>query len=220
MKRSWAATYRFAWFAFSMTLPFMTVAILGCNYNTEPEPFIAFETEEDRQSIESRIDRLIRMNDVAGASQSLRHVLAANPDDFWALERLGDVSIISQDFAIAADLYRDSIQKNLNANETLYRKWHQSLLKCGLPYEAIAALQQFRLKYPDLEDVNYDLAGLSVAMGVPRIALPAIRWLIIHGHADFDTLMLMLDPDRAEPDLETCHELLASFPKHLSLRYR
>ncbi len=214
MIRSWVATNSFL----IGKHVFLLAIFAGCKQDIEPRQPTA-DHEYAIQSTDHQVSELIRRGDTSAASLLIRQSLARNPADIVAIERLGDISEMEDNFLAAAELYSSAIQSTTNPSASLFKKWHQSLLKGGLPYEAVEALQLYLEEYPDLEDAHYNLAGLSVAMGVPRSALPSLRWLVLHGKADIDTLMLLIDPDRAEPDLQTCKELLERFPDHHSLQY-
>ncbi len=156
--------------------------------------------------------RSLARKDLGKAEDDLRKQLLRDPQDEQAMELLGDVAAQRGDRNTSVEMYRESIALFDLPPQRLFEKLSHESLAAGLPFDALDVLTESIERYPNQLQARYDLVGLSAAIGLPRIALPTLRWLAQHGKGDPESLILMADPDRAEPDAEMCSKLLARFP--------
>ena len=144
------------------------------------------------------------------AEATLKHCLLADPNDPQALRLSADLANCRQDAHSAAVLYQSAVDVlGEAADRDILNNWYRSLVQAGRPYDAIEALSEISLRFPGDAQSRYDLAGLAAACGVPEAAVPAMKWLVQRGQSDAESLLLLADPGRVEPDAETCEKLLA-----------
>jgi tetratricopeptide (TPR) repeat protein len=144
------------------------------------------------------------------AETALKQCLLANPDDPQALELSADLASRRGDANTAGMFYQSAIAaRGDDLDRMLMDKWSKSLIRAGRPYDAIEALQTLMERFPNDAQSRYDLAGLAAAFGMPEAALPGLRWLVQRGQSDPESLMVLADPGRVEPDIESCQKVLA-----------
>lgn len=144
------------------------------------------------------------------AEQSLKQVLLIDPDNAKALELSADVAVERGEAFNASVIYEAVIDAQGEASDrVLLDKWAKSLLRSGRPYDYIGALQTITDRFPADRESRYDLAGIATAAGVPELAVPILRWLLERGESDADSLMVLADPARVRPDVESCKKMLS-----------
>lgn len=174
---------------------------------------LAAASPHDRETLPDPIataERALARGHFDVAQKALTQRLLAAPDDPHALELSADVASHRGDYASADTLYHSAIRsRGKEADRNLLDKWSKCLIRAGRPYDAIDALQELGERFPGDVQSRYDLAGLAAACGVPEEAVPAMRWLVQRGQSDPESLLLLADPARVEPDAETCQKFLA-----------
>jgi len=176
-------------------------------------------TDALRAEQAARLERAGRINQAARAIASgqldvaegiLRQCLLADPNDARALELSGDSATGRGDLMAAPAWYESAIdQRGNDADRNLLDKWAKSLIRAGRPYDAIDALNRLIERFPTEAQARYDLAGLATAVGVPEEALPSLQWLVQRGQGDPESLLVLADPGRVEPDVASCQRFLA-----------
>jgi len=147
--------------------------------------------------------------DFGAAETALRSQLLIAPQDSIALELSGDIASQRGDTQTSTSLYSEAILNAAAPSHGLSKKLAEEFMRAGRPFDAIDSLQKTIDRYPDDVQSMYDLAGLATSVGVPQLAIPILRWLAQHGQGDQDSLVLLAEPDRIEPDGEWCQKLVA-----------
>jgi thioredoxin-like negative regulator of GroEL len=169
------------------------------------------ESEADLLSIEmSRAISAMSRGQWDVAEQSLKQVLLIDPNNSKALEWSADVAVERGEASSASVIYEAAIDARGEASDrALLDKWAKSLLRSGRPYDYIGALQTITDRFPADREARYDLAGIATASGVPELAVPILRWLLERGESDADSLMVLADPARVRPDVDSCKKMLS-----------
>jgi thioredoxin-like negative regulator of GroEL len=154
------------------------------------------------------------------AEQSLKQVLLIEPHNAEALELSADVAVARGDSSTASGIYEAAIDARGEVTDRdLLDKWAKSLLRSGRPYDYISALQTIVDRFPADRESRYDLAGIATASGVPELAVPILRWLLERGESDPESLMVLADPARVRPDIDSCKKMLSLSGKDRRAEY-
>ncbi len=153
--------------------------------------------------------RAVQSRDWATAEASLRQHLLAHPADARAMELSGDVAAARQDLEAAETMYRAAQDTLSTPSRTMLAKRYNNLIRAGKPFDAIDVCRRIIDAFPDDMQARFDLAGISAAVGVPGVALPSLRWLVQRGQSEPETLLMLADAERVEPDDETCEQFLS-----------
>lgn len=201
------------WYAFAVSFAFVFV---GChrpsvNSETTPNEDRTAALDSDRRDQQFAVARqAISRKQFEAAENALKQCLLADPTDTEALELSADLAVLRGDTPTAISLYEAVIDARGNdADRDLLDRWAKSLLRAGRPYDAVEALEELGARFPNDPQSRYDLAGMAAAFGVPERAVPALRWLVQRGQSDPQSLQLLADPTRVEPDVESCQKLLS-----------
>ncbi|WDQ15089.1 FG-GAP-like repeat-containing protein [Rhodopirellula sp. P2] len=157
----------------------------------------------------------VRRGDFRSAERALREHLLTNPTDVKAMELAGDVTARTGDVAQAIQWYRDAAEQSAVPSDALLNKLAKHLMANGLAYDSVEVLKQTISLHPQLERPRYDLAGLVTVLGLNRDAIGPLQWLIQHNLSDEESLVVLSNPDRVQPDPEFCHKLLSRAPEDL-----
>ena len=159
--------------------------------------------------------RALQMSNWDRADSSLRQHLVSNPDDSRALEMLGDLELRRGNLPDSIDLYRQAIRHSTPPSPELFDKLAQQCMRAGQFYETLSLLQQSAQRHPSSPQIHFDIAGLAAMLGLPEQARPHLIWLTERNQGNIESLALLADPARAEPDVEMCHEALKRCPEDL-----
>ncbi|QEF97250.1 ASPIC and UnbV [Stieleria maiorica] len=220
-----------SWIRF-LVWPMLCVVLLsGCGGRNSVEPdteliSLAASTDEpqsepveSRQSLLKTVLAAIDSDDLAAADAAARKLLIADPGDLQALMLAAKIAENRDDFQGSLQLYREVIERLPTADSAPLDQLVASLVRSGRVYDAIEVLTAWIDRFPNSPQPRLDLAGLAVMVGVPETAIPSLRWLFQHNHGDMETLMLMANPARIEPDLEFCEQLLSRSGQDIRLRF-
>ncbi len=189
----------------------------GCNQPGLPDVAMSDTDSQDPSSgAEPTVDLIDHAIDALTqgrfeiADHALKQRLLADPHHPKALELSAELASRRGNAGAAAVLYQSAIDEyGATADRQLLDKWYKSLIQAGRPYEAIEALQNVSERFPTDSQSRYDLAGLAAAFGMSEAAVPALRWLVQRGQSDPESLLLLADPARVEPDVDSCEKILA-----------
>ena len=92
-------------------------------------------------------------------------------------------------------------------------------MNAGQPYQTVSALQQTLLRYPDHSQAHYDLVGTSAMAGLAFAGLDSLRWMAQRGQTDVESLLVLADPSRVQPDQTLCENLLERYPSNQRPQY-
>ncbi len=157
----------------------------------------------------------IARRDLAAAEMAIRRHLLADPTDARALELAGDIAAQRGDAKTSAEMYRGAMDHSTTPSQVLLDKLTQELVRGGNPFDAIEILQESIDRYPSRVETRYDLAGLATMLGLPEAAIPSLQWLAQHARGEPESLLVLADPSRVEPDAEICRKLLEQSPQDL-----
>lgn len=155
----------------------------------------------------------LQQNNLAAAEAAIRSQLLKDPSDPRALELSGDIASRRGDNERAIAMYRATVNHSGSPAEPLMDKLAQQLMVAGRAFDAVTVLQQRVERYPNSRPARYDLVGLATVLGQPDIAVPSLRWLSQRGFGYSETLQVLADPQRVEPDEKLCRTLLERYPK-------
>jgi tetratricopeptide (TPR) repeat protein len=157
--------------------------------------------------------------DLAAAENSIRSYLLKNPDDPRGLELAADISARRSETAEAIANYQEALVHAEAPSEPLMDKLAIELMKAGRGMESLDLLEQRVERFPNHLQARFDLVGLAAMLGFPEKAIPSLRWLAQHGKSDPETLQVLSDPQRVQPDDQLCQKLLKSYPIDQRLQY-
>ena len=146
--------------------------------------------------------------DFPRAETAIRKLLVADPDDVSALLLAGRIAEQRDDPKSSLAFYQEAILKSTSPNTELLDQLTISMVKSGRIFDAIELLKTFILKFEDVPSARMDLAGLAAMVGVPEVAVPRLHWLFQHNQGDMESLMMMANLSRVEPDVQFCEQLL------------
>ncbi|MDV6030416.1 MAG: tetratricopeptide repeat protein [Phycisphaera sp. RhM] len=164
--------------------------------------------DEPQQDFFANAAGALARGDIAEAEASIRKHLLLHPDDARAIEFAGDVASRQGDREVAIERYQASLSLDESPNETLLDKLTHALVSAGRPFDAIDALSTFVDRFPNRPQPRFDLVGLATMVGQTPAALPSLQWLAQHGQGDPESLQVLADPARVEPDGEMCQSML------------
>ncbi|WP_182871377.1 FG-GAP-like repeat-containing protein [Rhodopirellula sp. JC639] len=146
--------------------------------------------------------------DLDAAETAIRKHLLQRPDDARAIEIAGDIASRQGNTESAVEMYQGALASNDSPNEALLDKLTHTLVAAGRPFDAITVLQSYVDRFPNRPQPRFDLIGLATMVGRTPMALPSLKWLAQHGQGDPESLLVLADPDRVEPDGEMCQSML------------
>ncbi|QEF98604.1 tetratricopeptide repeat protein [Stieleria maiorica] len=146
--------------------------------------------------------------DLDGAEAAIRKHLLQDPEDARAIELAGDIASQQGNTETAIEMYQGALASTDSPNEALLDKLTHTLVAAGRPFDAITVLQTFVDRFPNRPQPRFDLIGLATMVGRTPLALPSLQWLAQHGQGDPESLLVLADPDRVEPDGEMCQSML------------
>lgn len=161
----------------------------------------------------------VRIGDFPNAQRSLREHLLTNPSDTKAMELAGDIASRQGDTPQAIQWYRDAVEQTPQPGYALLDKLAKNLMATANAYESVEILKQTISAHPDLERPRYDLAGLVTVLGLNHDAVKPLQWLIQNNLRDEESLVVLANPDRVQPDPEFCRKLLDRAPEDLRPHY-
>ncbi len=198
---------------------FVGVAVLslvvqcGCHQSSPPPALDAASAESlDATSDLAFFANALRATDARDwdvADDQLRKHLLVEPNDVRALELLGDVAAARGISDEAESMYRAAQLASTSPSRSLFDKRIKHLIRSGRPFDAIDVTQDLIEVFPNDPQPRFDLAGIAAAVGVTEAAIPSLQWLIQRGQSDEESLLVLADPERVEPDEETCKRFLA-----------
>ena len=163
--------------------------------------------------------RAIRQADWQAAETAVKRLLLANPHDPDGLELSGDLASARDDLTLAIRMYRDAIAHSESPREPLLDKLAQHLMVRGKAYDCLELLHDRVARFPNSAEARFDLIGLATMLGRTVEAIPSLQWLFLNGQGDPESLQVLSDPMRVEPDQDWCARLLAKHPGETRLHY-
>lgn len=156
-----------------------------------------------------------RGGDFSAAQRSLREHLLTNPTDIKAMELAGDIASRVSDMPQAIQWYQDAVEQTSQPSFALLDKLAKHLMATGHAYDSVEVLKKTIAAYPESERPRYDLAGLVTVLGLNHDVVEPLRWLVQHKLVDEESLIVLANPDRVQPDAEFCQKLLDRAPDDL-----
>lgn len=204
--------------------------LLGCNGSGDESVSAPSETRPNPAKISAdnvaatgihyrEAVKLVRVGDFANAQRSLREHLLTDPTDVKAMELAGDIASRLGDTPQAIQWYRDSVEQTPQPSYALLDKLAKNLMATANAYESVEVLKQTISTHPNLERPKYDLAGLVTVLGLNHDAVEPLQWLIQNNLGDEESLVVLANPDRVQPDPEFCRKLLDRAPEDLRPHY-
>ncbi len=167
----------------------------------------------------SEAQRAISRGDLSAAETAIRSHLIAESTDTRALEIAGDIAAMRGDADTSSRMYRAAADVEARPSLRLLDKLVQEQMRSARPFDAVTTLQELIDQYPSHAQARYDLAGMATMIGMPEVATPALQWLASHGGGDPESLLVLADPERVEPDAEVCRKMLQRNPQDLRPEY-
>ncbi len=176
----------------------------------------AFTTPEARMQ---EVVRLARSRQWARAQSLVQQHLVEFPNDVGAMELSGDLLVQQGEPTQAIKVYEVLVKQASPAPASLFHKLALQQMKLGRAIDALQNLETASALHPNHQQLHEDITGLAVLLGFSRAAVPHVKWLVLHGHSDFDSLILLADPHRVEADEERCRKAFEKHPADLRLQY-
>ena len=199
-------------------------ALSGCNKSDESLKKAAgtgtgidpgtSKTSTTEDLFEKAVDAY-RRQDFKTADQAIRGHLTVAPDDLRGLELLGDIAANNGDNSLANESYEEVLRQTESPTEQFLSKYAMRLMASSRAYDCLRVLQQRATRYPNHPEAGPEMAGLAAMLGVAEQGVDALRSFAKRGGADPETLQVLADPRRVEPDTEMCERLLSKNPNDL-----
>ncbi|MGB7325573.1 MAG: tetratricopeptide repeat protein, partial [Rubripirellula sp.] len=202
-------------------LAFLCISIIGCG-DTRKDTVKSPETppkETPKVDAMTLARQALAANDTAAADAYLRDLLLAEPDNVRALEMCSEVALKRGDVKAALSLLDTAISKSDSPSRAMLSKAAEVAMACGQPFESIRFMVQVNELVPLEIQPKYDLIGLSAMVGMTQVALPPLKWLAQRGEVDFESLQVLANPIRVQPDEEACKNSLERCPDDLRAHY-
>ena len=213
---------------FLLVLGALVTAITGCSGNKsennvapEPEPASAETVDRpmDRKQLLTEAIRALQSGETEKAETLVAKQLIAQPRDSEALILAGHIAIQNGDSGSAIDLYMNAIEYTSASKLEALDHLTTACIRAGRAFDAIGLLHRFIERYPDFAEPRFDLAGLTMMVGIPEFSLAVLPWLFQHKSGDNETLLLMANPTRIKPDIDACDKMLGQAESDIRLRY-
>lgn len=196
----------------SLTLVISIASLLvltGCDETGREDQNAAPRTLSAPQDTSlSLAKRAINRQDLRSAETHLRDHLITHPDDLTAIEISGDVANALRKHGMSASFYREALELSDTANLALLDKFTRMQVARGQVFSAVDALTAFIDRFPDEPQARFDLVGLLNLIGLPERSIDSLRWLTKQGGGGLDSLLVLANPTRVEPDVQWCKEKL------------
>ena len=153
--------------------------------------------------------------DYKAAEKAIRGHLMIAPDDLRGLETLGDIAASTGDNRLANESYEEVLRRTDRPTEPFLSKYAMRLMASSRAFDCLAVLEQRVKTHPNHPDAGPEMAGLAAMLGVAEQGVDALRDFAKRGGADSETLQVLADPRRVEPDGEMCQRLLTKNPSDL-----
>ena len=156
-----------------------------------------------------------RRQDFPAADKAIREHLLVSPDDLRGLEMLGDIAASTGDNRLANESYEEVLRRSESPSERFLSKYAMRLMASSRAFDCLGVLRKRAAEYPGHPEAGPEMAGLAAMLGVAEQGVDALRQFARRGGADPETLQVLADPRRVEPDIEMCERLLAKNPEDL-----
>ena len=156
-----------------------------------------------------------RRQDFPAADKAIREHLLVSPDDLRGMEMLGDIAASTGDDRLANESYEEVLRRSESPTEPFLSKYAMRLMASSRAFDCLDVLKKRAAKYPGHPEAGPEMAGLAAMLGVAEQGVDALRQFARRGGADPETLQVLADPRRVEPDIEMCKRLLAKNPDDL-----
>ena len=156
-----------------------------------------------------------RRQDFLAADKAIREHLLVSPDDLRGLEMLGDIAASTGDNRLANESYEEVLRRSESPSEPFLSKYAMRLMASSRAFDCLGVLRKRAAKYPGHPEAGPEMAGLAAMLGVAEQGVDALRQFARRGGADPESLQVLADPRRVEPDIEMCERLLAKNPEDL-----
>ena len=206
----------------------LVATIIGCGENESGNNIAAEPESTAAETVDRAIERKQLLTQAVDALQSgetekaealVAKQLIAQPHDAEALMLAGHIALQKGDSDSAIDLYMSSIEYTSAPKLEILDHLTTACIRAGRAFDAISLLHRFIDRYPDFAEPRFDLAGLTMMVGIPESSLAVLPWLFQHKSGDNETLLLMANPTRIKPDIEACDKMLRQTQLDIRLRY-
>ncbi|TWT93719.1 FG-GAP-like repeat-containing protein [Neorhodopirellula pilleata] len=188
----------------------------GCRPSSTPQ---TPAKETSRTNHWNLAERAIRMGDWATAESRLREVVIEDPQNYDALERLGDLASRRGRCEDAIGFYREIVDQGDHFRPELIDKLCRHLMIAGKPFEVVDLQQECLIRHPQLVQQRSSLAGLASMLGLERVAVEHLKWLVMHQQGHPEGLTVLSHPEFVQPDQELCEEVLRRCPEDQRAQY-
>lgn len=207
---------------FSLSIVFL--AFSGCNSDQEqpdgaPELAANQANENDPTRLLIAAKQKYRSGRLKAAQDSLRGYLVSEPNDTSALELAGDLAAALGEPSEAIEAYEAALDLSEVRGERVLNKYAITLMQASRAFDCLAILKERAERFPQQSNAAAEMIGLAASLGVAEQGVAMLRQLSMRGGADAESLQVLADPRRVEPDSEWCLELLAKAPKDLRPEY-
>ena len=157
----------------------------------------------------------IAANELEAADSYLQKVLLEEPNNIAALEMASDVALGRGDAATALSLMDSIVSASNSPKKATLNKAAEIASASGRPFESIRYLRTLCEIAPLDPQPKWDLIGLSSIIGMTQEALPQLQFLAQRGETDFESLQVLANPMRVQPDESACKNSLKRCPDDL-----
>lgn len=158
-------------------------------------------------------------NEIDKAEAALRTQLQHDPKDKEALQLYSQLAARRGDTATAYEYLRSVIDLSIAPSAQLLSQAAELAMASGQPYDSVDFLVRLNENYPENVEAKYDLIGLSAMVGLTHLGLPHLQWLAQRGQVDLESLQVLADPLRVQPDGELSDIALRRCPTDLRNHY-
>lgn len=212
------------------TLVFVFAALIfGCgnpDSTSQPQVSKSIETQpsggDNSQQTLPPLDlasQAIAANDLDAADREIRKALMSNSQDPAALELAGDVAVGRGQIEQALNLYWEAVNHSEKPPTKLLDRLAELSMQYGNPHGSIDALVLKAQLFPGDQQAKFDLVGLAAMIGRNDLLVEPLRWLSQRGQCDAESLQVLADPQRVQPDEDVCRWALEQSPDDLRAEY-
>lgn len=163
--------------------------------------------------------RAIDRNDLDAADREIRKSLMADPQAPAALQLAGDVAVRRGQMDQALAMYWEAVGHTTTPSKRLLDRLAELSMQRGNPHGSVDALIRKTQVLPNDQEAKFDLVGLAAMIGRNDLLVQPLRWLTQRGQCDAETLQVLADPQRVQPDEDICRWALKQCPEDQRAQY-
>lgn len=208
----------------------LMLILVGCGRTSNPSAPANRLVSSDADSLDSQdpfheARIALAKGDFVLAKRYAQEGMILFPNSVSGAELLGDIHSASGDIDSAVDYYQLAKDTSLGKDPSgdlsaaLLDKLGRALMSQSRPFEALSILKLNAQQNPNTKSIRIDLAGLLLALGREREAMPHLQWLVQRGYGHPGLLVALTDLSRPQTNEQMCQASLKRNPEDLRPQY-